>query len=54
VAKYAEYQAGTLEEACIGDESARRFKWEINFGAGMTRLPKKLNMLICSVDSKLF
>jgi hypothetical protein len=26
VAKYAEYQAGTLEEACIGDESARRFK----------------------------
>ena len=37
VAKYAEYQAGTLEEACIGDENGRSYNSKIKFGDGSTR-----------------
>jgi len=38
VAKYAEYQAGTLEEAWIGDDSVRSVNPKIKFGDGTTRL----------------
>lgn len=37
VAKYAEYQAGTLEEAWIGDDSVRSVNPKIKFGDGTTR-----------------
>ena len=37
VAKYAEYQAGTLEEACVGDDSGRSYNSKIKFGDGTSR-----------------